>query len=740
MKNIIVILSGLFLYSSLSAQQYIPLQDNWDIPSGSWYNIIGGTYNFPDPEKDGVIRIINKHNIIIDGDSVTVNGADDQGYMAIIENSHDIIIRNFEMVKDYYYAVKIKNSHNIIINGNVFSHNKKDTTGWISIWTGVNSALGGGVLMDQCRAVEVFDNTMQQQNDGVAMYDCDSIHIHDNILNWNTGFGIRMNFTDSCYIHHNVCSHVNRETDPSDCAAILLIVSNENTVVHNDFTYSGDGIFLGQYEYSSIPNNNYFAYNDCSYSPHNAIEATFADGNVYKHNLCNYSHYGFWLGYSFNSLVDSNEVIGNQHSGIAIDRGYNNTITHNIINENPTGIELWEGDGIPPYQNQYSHDYQILGNTIQGNTIAISAKKTEGLIVKHNDILENRNGIYIEGEAQHDTITGNLFKRSTFYHIENRSTQEIYAVANDFGLNDEDVIACNIYDIHDNSSVGEVIWHPFTPGPDPAWQHIPVSDLAEPPAVWFSYPEACWSYGLWEPTITSWDTVNKKEGNASIHLSTGNGWDLGMLYRPGGDSIASWALHETDTLFLWIRSVNNTGYGFQYCNFILGNDCGGYYKYTASAGTILNPTMNQWKHYAIPLTGASPWSRTIFGNVSFSDISFLEFHADTWEYGFELWLDGIHFSSPGVGIGDNAIKDPGITVFPNPAHDRINLLLNENLEGKSEIAVYNSFGKTVYNRQITKTAGSPMIHEIDVSNWPAGMYVIRAMGKNASWNIKVLVK
>lgn len=727
----------LFLSIHAFSQQYMPLQDNWEIPSGSWIKIIPDVYNFSDPDKDGVIQIVDKNDIIIDGDSVIVHGANDYGFMVYIENSDNITIKNFEMVDTYFYAVRIKNSDNIVINDNIFSHNKKDTTGWITIWSGVSQALGGGVLMDESRSCEFFGNTMQQQNDGIAMYECDSIVIHDNILNWNTGFGIRMNFTDSCYIHHNVCSHVNRETDPSDCAAILLIVSNENVVEYNDFTYSGDGIFLGQFQHSDIPNNNYFAHNDCSYSPHNAIEATFADGNVYVDNLCNYSHYGFWLGYSFNSIVDSNEVIGNQHSGIAIDRGFNNTITNNIISENPAGIELWEGGVIPPYEDQYSHDYFIINNIINGNTVAISSLETEHMIIEDNEFINNHNGILLDGLSTDDTISNNLFKRTTFYHIDNQSPYDIYAVNNNFMINDEDIIACNIFDENDDPSSGEVIWHPVIPGVPPEFQINPPHDLSEPPAQWNTYPEACWSYGLWEPTITSWDYTDKKVGEASVHISTGNGWDLGAAYRPGGDSLATWSFTENDSINIWLKSINNTGYGFQFCHLILGNDCGGYYEYNTSASQILNPTMGQWKNYSIPLAGGPPWYRTAYGDVSLDDISYFEFHADTWEYGFELWIDGLQFTPfifTGIEKQENYTIELLSDNYPNPFSGETTIQYQVPEAGDVKLYVTDTNGRlttTLVNE--FKKAG---VYEVkfDGNNFNEGMYFyhIQTGGKIAS--------
>jgi parallel beta-helix repeat protein len=668
MKHIFTFFSVALLTLSVWGQNYVELTDNMVIPSDSWIKILGGEYTFGDDSQDGVIRIVGKENIILDGDSVIVHGTNFSGYMVYIENSQNVTIKNFNWVDHYYYAVRINSSHDITIEGNTFSFNKKDTTGVIDVWAGVGNALGGGVLLDHSWQCELSDNTMQQENDGIAMYDSHGIHIHHNILNWNCGFGIRLNFTDTCYIHHNDCSHVNRQTNPSDCAAILFIVSNENVVEYNDFTYSGDGIFLGQYQYSQIPNNNYFAFNQCSFSPHNAIEATFANGNIFKHNICNYSHYGFWLGYSFNSLVDSNEVKGNEYSGIAIDRGFNNVITHNDISNNPTGIELWEGSPIPPYQNQESKDYMIDSNSMEGNTLAISSKVTEHLVARDNLFIKNREGIYFSDFSDYDTITDNVFDHTTTYHFENRSAFDIYAVNNNFFYNDSLLIACKIYDYDDNSSYGRVLWQPCEPGEDPVYQTIPPQDLSEPPALWYAYPETCPSYGKWLATSIGWDYGIKQIGDASVHIVTGNGWNIAASYRPGFDSMASWHLTVMDSISVWYRSLNTTGYGFQYHSIILGNDCGGYFKYTASAASILNPTIGTWKHYTIPLTGNTQWSRSQSGNVSFDDINYIEINVDTWDFGFEFWIDGLKFTPFVTAVEkQNKTREASLLmIYPNP--------------------------------------------------------------------------
>lgn len=670
-----------------NSQTYVELTNDMEIPSNSNIKIFAGEYTFSDYSWDGVIQIKNKENIILDGDSVTVHGGNFMGYMIDIENSSNVVIKNFEFVDNYKYAVRCLNSDNIMIENNNFSYNKKDTLGWIQIWTPYTAALGGGVLFYNTEYINVHNNLMTQQNDGVALYECAHAEIYNNVMNWNCGFGVRLNFTDSCWVHHNDLSHINRETDPSDCAAILLIVSNNNLVEYNDLSYSGDGIFLGQYEYSDIPNNNQFYYNDCSFSPHNAIEATFADGNIYKYNKCNYSHYGFWLGYSYNSVVDSNQIIGNQHSGIAIDRGYNNTFTRNLIKENPAGLEVWEGDGIPPYQNQFSYDYFIYNNLFEGNEKAIYASATEHLIAKENHFLNNRTDIYLEEESHNDTISNNVFEGTATFYIDNRSQDDIYAVDNDFIWDDTDLIACKMWDHEDYASYGTVNWQPFQQGTTPVWQTLPPEDMAEPDALWYAYPEACWGFGNWDSTYVNWDYNNKVEGDASIHLLTANGWDMGMMYRPGDGSIPYWSFTEQDSLVFWIKTINNTGYGFQFCHIKLGNNCGGYFKYTASAITILNPSMGEWVQYKVPLTGGSPWSRSTHGDVSMDEISYVEFHADTWEYGFELWLDGVSFTPYITDLEKKSNLQNFIRIVPNPSNgvSTIYLSINENMHASIDI-------------------------------------------------------
>ena len=721
------------------AQTYIPLADNTSIESNTDIKILGGDYSITDSGNDGILQINNAENVVIDGDSVMVNGNTYAGYLIKITNSNNVVIKNFVSANHFKYAAYITGSTNIEIYNCDFSYNKVDSSGWIDVWAGYTSALGGGVLFYNCDSVSVHDNIMKLQNDGVALYNSAHAEVYNNHFEWNTSFGIRMYFTDSSSIHDNIANHINRPyTDPSDCAAILLIVSNENNVQHNDFSYSGDGIFLGQYNYSDIPNNNYFAYNECSGSPHNAIEATFADGNIYKHNLCNSSHYGLWLGYSFNSIVDSNEINYNHHSGIAIDRGFNNVITNNSLLVNPIGVELWEGSPIAGYEDQYSQDYTISTNMFEGNTTAISAGATENMSVTANSFIKNYSGIELSGTSGNELLEYNYFDPSVIYDVKNTTTYDVNAPNQTFRFCDSSFLEKKIYDDHDNASYGEVLTTPYACDVIPEYQTQIPEELSEPPSLWYSYPEACWWRGIVMPITVSFDTVTKHDGTASVHLSTGTGWFNGLHYFPAGDSITSWNLSNYQYLNFWIYSIDTNLGAFQYFHVRVGNASGGFYKYTSS-GAVLNQSLNTWKNYVVPLAGGPGWTKSTTGTVSLSDINYVEIYTDSYGVGYELWLDGVKFT----GFTNVPASEPesnGTAVFPNPFTDRTTLQYSTCRQGPITFELIDAKGQTA--RRITRVLVCGGDHElvIEKGDLTPGIYFFRLKTNDATENGKVVVQ
>jgi len=738
MKKICFSLPLLLFFLATNAQTYMPLQDNFEPANGDNIKFAAGEYAFPDSEKDGVIRIVGKQNITLDGDSVQVDGVGYAGYLIYLENSSGITIRNFAAGERFFYCVYAVNCDDITIENCNFSHNVRTDEGWIVIFDGPALAHGGGVFMNQCTNSLIQGNLMTDQNDGAAIYNCDNITFFGNDFSWNTSYGIRMWYSHNCTIDNNNCSNVNRPlTDPSDCAALLMFRSHGNTVTDNNLSYSGDGVFLTDYM-DDGPGNNYIAYNDCSYSPHNAIEATFSDGNVFKHNSCNHSNWGLWLGYSWNTVVDNNDIQFNsgldpdQGGGIAIDRGYNNVITNNTIAHNHRGVRLWEGNLIAPYTNS-SHDYLIEDNYFFGNREAIYAANVEHLVSTGNFLSSNFHDIRIQGNADIDTISNCYFSTSAGFYIENKSSDDIFAHDN-FFQGYPDLIDCKIFDENDSPAYGNVEYEPYEQGTPPYIMTLPPDDLAEWPAIWDAY------YYVEDAgeTSISWDINDKKSGYTSLYVDTEAGWDLHLHYFPpvsdtGGTLLASWALTDTGFIRFWMK-FNITDptnfWGIQEGFVRLGDNCGNYYEYDMNPG-VVNTAWGPWRFFQIPLTGNSNWLRTETGDMTFDEVGYIEFNVDVWGYGYQLWLDGI--SLPTLPTATTAVPPERfqLSASPNPFAGSTTLYFTLPKSADVRLDLFDATGTQV--RSLLQETLSSGEHTVGIAadKLPGGVYFCRLMTEGA---------
>jgi len=160
-------------------------------------------------------------------------------------------------------------------------------------------------------------------------------------------------------------------------------------------------------------------------------------------------------------------------------------------------------------------------------------------------------------------------------------------------------------------------------------------------------------------------------------LDTESGYDVTIHYFPQDDKIASWYLKQEDSLSFWMK-INitdpNNPYGVQDAFIRIGNSCGGYYQYTNDYFQNINPhilnnCIDQWVQFTIPLVGDSTWKRTSSGEITnFKDINYVEINVDVWEYGYEMWVDGLMLPFYPTGQKKSKIQDPltSLTAYPNP--------------------------------------------------------------------------
>lgn len=179
-------------------------------------------------------------------------------------------------------------------------------------------------------------------------------------------------------------------------------------------------------------------------------------------------------------------------------------------------------------------------------------------------------------------------------------------------------------------------------------QYCPPEELTELNAIdW-----AAWAQGSSaENTYVEDDTGRKVVGNASLKFVTDGGYDTYVRYPR--TFTAHWDLSSVDHLKISFYAENPSPYGFQNGSpwIRLKDANNNYFEYqyyhNDSPSDLLNEARDTWKSYEIPLD-ASPttengWRCTTVGSPDLSHIQFVEIHADTWDHGFTVWIDGVSF-------------------------------------------------------------------------------------------------
>jgi hypothetical protein len=121
-------------------------------------------------------------------------------------------------------------------------------------------------------------------------------------------------------------------------------------------------------------------------------------------------------------------------------------------------------------------------------------------------------------------------------------------------------------------------------------------------------------------------------------------------------------LRAASTISLSLLAENPSPYDFQNGSpwiRLLDTTTGGYFEYQYfegnSAVEALNRAIGTWQAHRIPLQGVGAasdgWRRRTVGTVTLQQVSRVEIHADTWDAGFTMWVDGFGFDLPASAAG-----------------------------------------------------------------------------------------
>jgi parallel beta-helix repeat protein len=383
---------------------------------------------------------IDSDNVTLDGQGATVLGIDKIGEGIRADGRNHIVIKNLR-VMNYYHGISIKNSREIEISNCTINATAeiKSNTHFLDIWKPVSDAYGTAIFLQEVADANIHDNDLQHQMNGMLSYHCKSLVVTNNIANYCSGFGFHLyetcdstfanNYADYCcrYYLSEAGSHLG-----ADAAGFLIVYRSCNNIFRkNQARLGGDGFFLAGLTPNGIDvgcNHNLFEENDASYSPNNAFEGVFSNGNMYRGNQANHSNYGFWLGFSSDCTLTSNQIYGNRQAGIAVENGVHFEVMENDIQGNTHGILIWNRsyDFLRniPNMNATSSDWLIEGNKLIQNrkAIRIAANQNHGIrplgdirssvlpqnhSIQHNEIRENLIGIELEN-VKDTTMDGNI--------------------------------------------------------------------------------------------------------------------------------------------------------------------------------------------------------------------------------------------------------------------------------------------------------------------------------------------
>lgn len=385
---------------------------------------------------------VGADDLVLDGNGAWIVSTLREGQGLTLNRRRNVTVRNLHIV-GFYHAIYANACEALLIERCTIrgTHELPALEVFLDVWRGREDAYGGAIFLSGVSSSVVQDNDVQHQQNGILLYGCRQVTLQRNNASYNSGAGILLFESSDNAIEDNLADFCCRAYEPSrepqhahigaDAAALVIMCdSSRNVVRRNRLRASGDGVFLGGFHRDQIKvpcNDNVFEQNDVSFSPNIGFEATFSQRNVFRNNRADFCNYGFWLGWSSESLVEHNRIRGNRTAGIAIEHGHHNTIRDNLFERNGEGVQLWVNDdanrgaglfrqffpeGAETFEtvvvnNQFLHnDCGVHVWTERGANYA--GARCRALRVSGNTFHDNRIGVLFERVRQ-SAITANTF-------------------------------------------------------------------------------------------------------------------------------------------------------------------------------------------------------------------------------------------------------------------------------------------------------------------------------------------
>jgi parallel beta-helix repeat protein len=399
------------------------------------------------------------NGITIAADNVTVTGENPgvtlrgniTGYGLQASNRHHLTITNIT-TRRFFHAFHFAGCDHLTITQCNAWQTPELPEGeiFLDIFQGPWGDYAHAMWLNDCDDAAVTYNNVDDQQNGISLFNCQRPIVTHNYASYNTGWGIQLYNVDDALVQYNIADYCTRDYQGwsgADAASLLIVYdSNGNQVLDNSLVGGGDGVFLAgmTHWHGRYPcNNNYFARNDCSLSPNNGFEGTFSENNVFEDNLTDGCNYGYWLGYARNNTIRNNRMADCITSGISIEHGHGHLIEQNTIRNCGIAIQLWTDEDSSLVntwpENRDSYGYTIRENVVTYNTYAISCtgggpdRLSYDYTINNNTLAHNAYGI-IFAESNASTIYSNWLRHNSngirFFNSNNNTVYDNFLFLN----------------------------------------------------------------------------------------------------------------------------------------------------------------------------------------------------------------------------------------------------------------------------------------------------------------------
>lgn len=396
--------------------------------------------------------------VTLDGNGAILIGRDRTGVGVRVEGKKGVTIKGLRL-REYYHGIHATDCQGLTITGCQITGTAEvaPNTIFLDIWLPAEKAYGGGILLYRVEESLIADNDLQHQMNGLLTYHCKNLCVRENVANYCSGYGFHLyatseslfedNYADFCCRYHPRGERYGHMG--ADATGFLVVYCSCRNVFRRNYArLGGDGFFIAGLTPQMEPagcDENLFEENDGSYSPNIAFEATFCRGNIFRDNFANYCNYGFWLGFSRETIIENNRMVHNRQAGIAVENGYGFQVRGNTFQACGHGILLWTHH-VPEFKEVYpendtSRDWEIVENKFvrNGKAVRIAWEQDHGIrplpddtphaprphhhTIRKNEMQENRVGVELVN-TDFTVIEENIMHRNVEANLRQEDAQE----------------------------------------------------------------------------------------------------------------------------------------------------------------------------------------------------------------------------------------------------------------------------------------------------------------------------